>query len=355
MDANWLRCDERTAAVDANWLASVGAGCARMSRYGKRWRIALVLLVLLALAGCGPRVPDLTTGATPAGTAGGTGGGGTGAPGPTTGPNTEPSSPSGPASSGKATEPSSPSGPASSGKATETDVPTGTASPTESGTESPSTTATGTPPIIVEPPIGNPSPSDSTTPPTQIQTINCTSDVPASPATQATGESSSLPPNDSSTEKPDLSLADPQTCAVGVGKPPETAACLFVWVDVRSQGQGIPSVQVEIKSASLAANVGLNEERTLEAAPEPKPTEVRLNIQPGDLGRTHEVTFTADPRGAIEETDENNNAIAVNLNLPTSGTLPVSAGCPGVTPAPQGGGEGSTSPAPSTESAVAGG
>ena len=302
-----------------------------MSRYGQRWRIALVLLTLFALVACGPHVPDLRAGSTPVGTAGGNGGGGTGTTGSggTTGTNTEPGSSTGSESPSQSTE--------------STDT-TETASPTETGTEpaSPSVTDTGTP-------TETRTSTASTTPP-EISTINCTSDVPASAAAQATEETSPLPPNDVSSEKPDLSLAAPEKCAVGLGNPPETTACLFVWVELRVQGQGIPTIQVGIHSESLAEDGGLHEEKTAEAGPEIKPAEVHANIRITDLGRTHEVTFIADPQNAIEETVEDNNSVTVKLSLP-GGTLPASAVCPPETTAtPQAGG--STTPAPATETAA---
>lgn len=289
-----------------------------MSLHGKRARIALFLLLLFALAGCGPRVPDLTTGATPAGTAG------------TTVQPTEPT-----------TEPASPSDSGSQDQPTETTDATVTDSPTATDT---------------------PTPSESTTSPTSsgnIPTIDCTSDVPASSAPQATPGLSS-PPNDTSTEKPDLSVVAPQKCAVGLGSPPETDACLFVWVDLRSQGQGFPWVQLRIESKSLTTDAGLSVERTLEAGPEPKPTELQTNIRPTDLGQTHDVTFTADPENVIEETDENNNATTVTLNLPAREALSPSAVCPAETvsgggPVPEGGPDNPSSPAGYTETAAAGG
>ncbi|WP_395403600.1 hypothetical protein ACHMXB_05895 [Arthrobacter sp. UC242_113] len=156
---------------------------------------------------------------------------------------------------------------------------------------------------------------------------------------------------------------------MGSSNPTETAACLFVWIDLRTQGQGIPSVQVQIESKTLAADAGLNEERHLEASPDLKPAEVRVNIRPTDLGQFHEVTITADPLKSIEEADENNNFVTVKLSLPAIDTLPASAVCPPETtdgkdgstsPAaeeeqvPEGGSDGSSSPAPSTETAAAG-
>jgi hypothetical protein len=305
-----------------------------MRFYGKRWPIALVLLIGFAVTACGPHVPDLTSRPTPAGTAGATGGGGTNAPGPTTGVGTEPSSPSDSEPPGQSTEP--------------TDE-TETASPTDSDSVTPTPTLTPTPtPTLTPTPTPTPSPTV-----VEVPTIKCTPDVPASPAIQVTAESFSLAPNESPPDTLDLSLTVPQKCAVGLGKPPETAACLFVWLEFRLAGQGITAVRVGIQSGSLTADAGLHEEKTLEAGPETKLAEVRTNIRTTDLGATHEVTFNADPNNAIEETDEKNNSVTVKLSLPARETLPASAVCPTETTAtPQVGG--STSPAPATETAAVG-
>ncbi|MFP3460965.1 hypothetical protein R5O87_08970 [Arthrobacter globiformis] len=140
---------------------------------------------------------------------------------------------------------------------------------------------------------------------------------------------------------------------MGLGNPPETTACLFVWLELRILGQGIPAIQVGIHSGSLAGDGGLHQERTLEAAPGMKLAEIHANIRITDLGQTHEVTFIADPNSAVEETDEKNNSTTVKLSLPaTSSPLSV---CPTETTAPQGGTDGPTAPAPSTETAAAGG
>jgi hypothetical protein len=144
----------------------------------------------------------------------------------------------------------------------------------------------------------------------------------------------------------------PKICTVALVNPPETAACLFVAVDLRNQGQGIAAVELAIESKSLAENAGVSEKRKLEVGQEPKLTEIRVNIQRNDLGQTHDVTFMADPQKAIEETDEDNNSITVKLSLPAMETLPASAVCPPETTAtPQAGG--STTPAPSTETGAA--
>ena len=171
--------------------------------------------------------------------------------------------------------------------------------------------------------------------------------------TQVTAESFSLAPNESPPDTPDLSLTVPQKCGVGLGNPPETAACLFVWLELRLAGQGISAVRVGIHSGSLTADVGLHADKTLEVGPETKLAEVRTNIRTTDLGATHELTFNADLNNAIEEPDEKNNSVTVKLNLPARETLPASAVCPTETTAtPQVGG--STSPAPATETAAVG-
>src|ERR671926_300675 len=150
-----------------------------MSRYGQRWRIALILFTLFALVACGPHVPDLTAGSTPVGTAGPTGPG----PGePKPGPGEPKPGPEEP----------------------------------KPGPEEPKPG-----PIVCEPYV----PSS-----TQPQT------------------STALPPQtDPSGVKPDFTLDFPKICTVALVNPPETAACLFVAVDLRNQGQGIAAVELAIE------------------------------------------------------------------------------------------------------------
>ncbi|RAM38655.1 CARDB domain-containing protein [Arthrobacter globiformis] len=314
-----------------------------MSRYGKRWRIALVLLVLLALAACGPRVPGLISSAGPVGT---------GQPVP------EPKPP----------DPGEPKPPEPKPDPGEPKPPEPKPDPGEPKPPEPKPDPGEPKPPEPKPDPGEPKPPN---PGPKPDPIVCQPYAPSSTQPQESTPQQTQTPTDAPQVKPDLTVAVPQSCTVARANPHETSACLFLAVDLRNQGQGVQSVGVLIESTSLAANAGLNEKKTLDALPEPKPTEIRVNIQPADFGQTHEVRFTADPQHAIEEVNEENNSVAVKLALPAIDTLPASAVCPPETtdgtddpssPAveggqvPEGGGsDGSSSPAGSAETSPAAG
>lgn len=275
--------------------------------------ISLLLLLMFALAGCGPPVPGYSVSAfpTPTPTGGETGGTGTGSTGQTAEPSTESTSPA------ETTESSDTA--SGSGSVTSTDPVT----PTDTGT---TTTA---------PPVSEP--------------IDCTPRVSVTPSPQASTPPPEQGQTDGAQEKPDFTLVDPPTCTVALGNPPEVADCLFVSVDLRNQGPGTASAPVRLTSDTLTADAGLTTDTTMVASPDKKVTEVQVNLRTTDFGQTHELTITADPGNTIEEVSEDNNLLVVNLVLPARDALDPGTTCAAAEPDPAGGSDGPTPSDVSTE------
>lgn len=283
----------------------------------KRSFIALILLLLLFIAGCGPPIPGLTA-PTPVATGDGpvqpTGQTPTQAPTPQ--PDTRPTGTTDPTEAPSPTETNS-----------ETATPTETPSKTETAT-------TTTPPVIVE-----------------VAPIECTPGAPAASQPQASTTAPAQSPTDVAPAKPDFAVVAPQKCTVALGNPSDTFDCLFVPVDLGVQSSDIASVTVRLTSKTLATEAGLSVDENMMTSPEPKVTELRVKVRPADWGQTHELTITADPEKIIEEADENNNSVAVKVALPSRDNVDPNRTCPESTPVPEGGSSGPTSPDVPTDSA----
>lgn len=286
----------------------------------KRVCISLLLLLMFALAGCGPPVPGYTVSAfpTPTPTGGATGGTGTGPPGE---PSPDDSKTSAPSTSPGST----------------------TASPTTSDPTPPSPTST------------SPSPTTTSASPTTTQPhVPCSAEI-LTPAaiTSAVPTQAALTPEIATTTSPqtpsaattqspdifqtlaDFTVAAASECSVAPGVADNAPDCLLISVDLRNDGADTPEAASVL--VSLQSDTGLSRDVSLAATTESKPQTVRINIGPSAFERVHTFTIKADPKGTIPEINEGNNSVEVKVALPARGAVIQGEPCAAEGSAPQGG------------------
>ena len=122
-------------------------------------------------------------------------------------------------------------------------------------------------------------------------------------------------------------MEDAPACLVAINPDPTTGGCLFVSVKLRNETAG--SAQAEAALVRVTTDTALTGQATLEADRDPEHNQVPVSLRPGDYGRAHAVTITADPDNAVAEGNEANNVMKISVIVPASSE--VSVHCPAET------------------------
>lgn len=245
----------------------------------ERGLISVLLVLLFALAGCGPPVPGYTISTFP--------------------------------------------------------TPTATVSPpTGSTTASPTTTSASPTTTSASPTTTSASPTTTSASPPKTP-IPCTAETiaetitPSAVAPETVLTPSPPPPPspspDGSQALPDLTVAAPE-CSVALEAADGVPDCLVISVDLRNEGADAP--EAASVPLSLSSDTGLSATDNLAATREATLQAVKVDVKTTDFERVHTFTITADPEGIIQEVNENNNSVEVEIALPARDAVIPGATCP---------------------------